>query len=222
MVRFAVVAGLGAAAMAACNRTPPEPTGTTAAASIASEPPAPQTAQTPLAPPARSAAPSATPSRCIAKWPSQGPKIPPAATPPACPPDPEPNLKLATADLSFSDVKVGGSDLKIQVEVAKSQHEVERGLMYRRSMPDDHGMIFKLEGRSDHMFWMHNTCIPLDMMFVDDDGLIVGIVEGAEPLTESTRSVGCPSVFVVEVNGGFSRKHGVAPGQKIAIPSAAR
>jgi uncharacterized protein len=60
------------------------------------------------------------------------------------------------------------------------------------------------------------------MMFVDDDGVIVGIVEGAAPLTESTRSVGCPSLYVLEVNGGFARKYGVQPGQRITIPDAAR
>ena len=90
--------------------------------------------------------------------------------------------------------------------------------MYRRSMADDRGMLFQLDGRRDHTFWMHNTCIPLDMMFVDDDGVIVGIVEGAAPLTDTTRSVGCPSSFVLEVNGGWTRKHGVKPGQKLTLP----
>jgi uncharacterized membrane protein (UPF0127 family) len=60
------------------------------------------------------------------------------------------------------------------------------------------------------------------MMFIDDDGVIVGIVEGAAPLTDTARSVGCPSVFVLEMNGGWSRKRGVAPGQKITIPFSAR
>ena len=94
--------------------------------------------------------------------------------------------------------------------------------MYRRAMADDRGMLFKLDERRDHTFWMHNTCIPLDMLFVDDDGTVVGIVEGAEPLTDATRSVGCPSSYVLEVNAGWTRKNGVAPGQKITIPPSAR
>jgi uncharacterized membrane protein (UPF0127 family) len=194
-----------ALALAGCSRTPPEP--------------APAASTTEVAP-RRTVAETTTTSRCIAKWPSadKAPAIPSPSL--ACPPDPEPNLKLQTAELAFVDR--AGPELKIQVELAKSTHDVTRGLMFRREMGDDHGMLFKLEGHTDHVFWMQNTCIPLDMMFVDDDGVIVGIVEGAEPLTETGRSVGCPSSFVLEVNGGWSRKHGVAPGQKIAIPQAAR
>lgn len=126
---------------------------------------------------------------------------------------------MPTADVTFEDAP---STPRITVELAKNPHDVERGLMYRRSMADDHGMLFHLDGRRDHTFWMHNTCIPLDMLFIDDDGVIVGIVEGAAPLTDTTRSVGCPSVFVLEVNGGWTRKRGVKPGQKIGIPFAAR
>lgn len=94
--------------------------------------------------------------------------------------------------------------------------------MYRRSMPEDHGMLFRLEERREHVFWMHNTCIPLDMMFVEDDGTIVGIVEDAEPLTDSSRTVGKPSSWVLEVNGGWSQRHGVRAGQKLEIPREAR
>lgn len=111
---------------------------------------------------------------------------------------------------------------RVEVEIAKNPHDVERGLMFRRSMSDDRGMLFTLDGRREHTFWMHNTCISLDMLFIDEDGLIVGIVEGAAPLTDTTRTVGCPSLFVLEVNGGWTRKRGVTPGQKITIPAAAR
>jgi uncharacterized membrane protein (UPF0127 family) len=123
------------------------------------------------------------------------------------------------ASVSFPDA---ASPTTLDVELALAPRDVEKGLMYRTQLADDKGMFFRLEGRRDHMFWMRNTCIPLDMMFVDDDGLIVGIVEGAAPLTESTRSVGCPSVYVLEVAGGWSRKHGVAPGQRLTVPAAAR
>ncbi len=191
-----------------CSRTPPEPepvvqteTGT-------------RKQDMPVA-----SAQTTTTARCIAKLAEAAPKIPPPADAVQCPPDPEPNQKLPTAEVSFPDAP---NAPKIEVELAKTPHDIERGLMYRRSMGDDHGMLFKLDGRREHTFWMHNTCIPLDMMFIDDDGVIVGIVEGAAPLTETTRSVGCPSVFVLEVNGGWARKRGVLPGQKIAIPFSAR
>lgn len=127
---------------------------------------------------------------------------------------------MPTGEISFPDVN--GGSLKIQAELAKTEHDVQKGLMFRRSMSDNQGMLFKLESRRDHTFWMHNTCIPLDMMFVEDDGLIVGIVEGAAPLTDDVRSCGCPSSYVLEVNGGWARKKGVKPGQRITIPFSAR
>jgi uncharacterized membrane protein (UPF0127 family) len=126
---------------------------------------------------------------------------------------------MPISEVTFPDAP---SSLRVEVELAKTPHDIERGLMYRRSMADDRGMLFTLDGRRDHTFWMHNTCIPLDMLFIDDDGVIVGIAEGAAPLTDTTRSVGCPSVFVLEVNAGWARKRGVKPGQKITIPFAAR
>jgi hypothetical protein len=88
-------------------------------------------------------------------------------------------------------------------------------------MADDRGMLFALV-REDHSFWMHNTCIPLDLLYVDDDGLIVGIVENAPTLDDAPRSVGCPSRFVLEVNAGWTRKHGVKAGQRMTIPAEAR
>lgn len=148
-----------------------------------------------------------------------GPPIPASASPPACPADPEPNLKLPEAQVTFPD---SADKLKVDVELAMNDHDIQRGLMYRRSMPSSRGMFFKLDERRDHTFWMHNTCIPLDMMFVDDDGMIVGIVESAVPLDESSRKVGCASSYVLEVNAGWSRKHGVAPGQRLGIPKAGK
>ncbi|HEX7602742.1 MAG TPA: DUF192 domain-containing protein, partial [Polyangiaceae bacterium] len=66
--------------------------------------------------------------------------------------------------------------------------------------------------------WMHNTCISLDMMFIDEDGTIVGILENVPTLNDEARTVGCPSRYVLEVNGGWSRRHGVSAGQKAVIP----
>jgi uncharacterized protein len=185
---------------AACNRTPPEPA---PAPSIAVEP--------------RSTSTAARPNRCIAKLPEAPPPVPPVAS--RCPADPEPAQKLPRGEVAFSE---SSKAPKLEVELAITPHDIEKGLMYRTLMGDDRGMLFRLDGRRDHMFWMRNTCIPLDMMFVDDDGVIVGIVESAAPLTESTRSVGCASLYVLEVNGGFARKYGVQPGQRIMIPDAAR
>ncbi len=205
MLAGVVLSGL--LAVVGCSRTPPEPAPTVQADT--------STRKATVA----AGAEATTGSRCIAQLPASAPKIPPPADPAHCPPDPEPNAKMPMSEVTFPDAP---NTPRVEVELAKTPHDVERGLMFRRSMADDHGMLFTLDGRREHSFWMHNTCIPLDMMFIDDDGVIVGIVEGAAPLTDTTRSVGCPSVFVLEVNGGWTRKHGIVPGQKITIPFAAR
>lgn len=189
---------------AGCSRTPPEPT------PVVQADPAPRVA---------AATAPATAGRCIRELSAVAPSIPPPAEGSRCPPDPEPNSKMPLAEVRFLDA---ASAPRVEVELAKVPHDIERGLMFRRSMPENHGMLFRLDGRRDQTFWMHNTCISLDLLYIDEDGVIVGIVEGAEPLTDSTRSVGCPSLFVLELNGGWARKNGIKPGQKLEIPAAVR
>ena len=76
-------------------------------------------------------------------------------------------------------------------------------------------MLFLLGDDEDHAFYMRNTMIPLDMMFIRADKTIAGIVENAEPRTETLRRVGLPSRYVLEVNGGFSAAHGVKAGARV-------
>ena len=83
-------------------------------------------------------------------------------------------------------------------------------------------MLFDLGVRDDHKFWMHNTCIPLDLLYIDEDGLLVGIVENAPTLDDEARGVGCPSRWVLEVNAGWARRHGVAAGQRMSLPPHAQ
>ena len=94
--------------------------------------------------------------------------------------------------------------------------------MYRTALADDRGMLFDLRVRDDHKFWMHNTCISLDLIYVDEDGLVVGIVENAPTLNDESRGVGCPSLYVLEVNAGWARGHGVKAGQHMTIPAEAK
>lgn len=193
------------ACVAACTKTPPEPSPVASTAPILS------------ADTQQKAAPVKPVARCVAPTPKEAPPIPPHASAAACPPDPDGPLRpLPTRTVRFLDVDAGPS---LEVEMAAAPSEVERGLMYRRSMPEDHGMLFRMSERKVQTFWMHNTCTPLDMLFVDSDGVVVGIVESATPLTDDPRSVGCPSAWVLEVNAGWCRRHGVAPGQRLALPS---
>lgn len=91
--------------------------------------------------------------------------------------------------------------------------------MYRRSMPDDEGMIFSWDQESYRSFWMRNTCIPLDMLFIAADGYVTGILENVPTLNEESRAIPCPAQHVLEVNAGWCRSHGVVAGQTVAIES---
>jgi uncharacterized membrane protein (UPF0127 family) len=115
-------------------------------------------------------------------------------------------------------VRVEGVDgTTVKVEIARTPDATERGLMFRTAMAEDAGMYFDLRERTEHTFWMHNTCIPLDLLFVDSDGTIVGVEEAAPALDDGPRTVGCFSDHVLEVNAGWTRRHGVTPGQKLVL-----
>jgi len=144
----------------------------------------------------------------------------PSKTPPPagaqCPPDPVfGGVKLPTGDVTFQK---GSDGSTIEVELATNPRQRERGLMYRRTMPENVGMLFAFEEPQVHTFWMHNTCLPLDMMFITRDGFIAGIVENVPTLNDDPRSVPCSVSYVLEVNAGFARRHGVKPGQYVKLP----
>jgi len=112
----------------------------------------------------------------------------------------------------------------VEVEVARTPEEQQRGLMFRTELKPDAGMLFVYQRDGDHSFWMKNTYIPLDMIFITADGRVAGVVENAEPLTTTSRQVGTPSRYVLEVNAGFFRRHGIQPGSPVSfrgIPEAA-
>jgi len=152
-----------------------------------------------------------TAGRCVQRTPPEPPSLPTTYPEIGCPADPEMKpARLPRVRVVFPE----SSSVAVIAELVRSQHDTTRGLMYRTSLAEDDGMLFDLRERDDHKFWMHNTCIPLDMIFVDDDGLIVGIVENAPVLNDESRSVGCPSRWVLEVNAGWSRRHGVKAGRR--------
>lgn len=91
----------------------------------------------------------------------------------------------------------------------------KHGLMFRQHMPIDAGMLFDMREDRDWAFYMRNTFIPLDMIFITKDLTIAGIYANASPLTEELRSVGVASRYVLEVNGGWCATHGVATGSKV-------
>jgi uncharacterized membrane protein (UPF0127 family) len=106
-------------------------------------------------------------------------------------------------------------DWRFTVEIADTDSERARGLMYRQELAPDAGMLFDFEEERPVAFWMQNTLIPLDMLFITKDLTVAGIVENAEPQTDTLRKVGATSLYVLEVNGGYAASHGVAAGAKV-------
>jgi uncharacterized membrane protein (UPF0127 family) len=125
-------------------------------------------------------------------------------------------MEMPRAWVSFVDAP--GAP-RVAVEVAADDASRERGLMFRTKMPEDQGMIFDWPEASQRSFWMRNTCIPLDMLFIAADGMIAGILEQVPVLDESPRGVPCPVTHVLELNAGFTRGHGIRPGQHVRIES---
>jgi uncharacterized membrane protein (UPF0127 family) len=104
------------------------------------------------------------------------------------------------------------------VEVADTDATREKGLMYRKSLPEGSGMLFDFHQEQDVGFWMQNTYIPLDMLFIRADGRILRIAENTEPLSTRVIRSGGPVRAVLEVIGGTARKLGIAPGDRVAHP----
>jgi uncharacterized membrane protein (UPF0127 family) len=109
----------------------------------------------------------------------------------------------------------GRDPVSVHVEVARTEEERRRGLMFRKHMDEDAGMLFLFERSEPLTFWMRNTYIPLDMIFIEPSMRILGIVENAEPLTDTGRAVPGDSQYVLEVNAGFSRRHGLSQGTAV-------
>ncbi|HEY3817503.1 MAG TPA: DUF192 domain-containing protein [Polyangiaceae bacterium] len=178
--------------------------------------------------PAGSPSPAGNPDqRCMLVTPAQAPAAVAPGPAPGCPVDPEggpPRVPVVHVDFpdARGPVATTHPSVSVEAELVSSPHDTERGLMYRKSMPEEHGMLFDLRTRDEHPFWMHNTCIPLDLIHIDDDGFVVGILENAPTLNDAPRTVGCPSRYVLEVNAGWARRHGVKAGQHMTIPPEAR
>jgi uncharacterized protein len=121
----------------------------------------------------------------------------------------------APASAASVAIDAGGRKVEFRVEVAVTPEEHARGLMYRSQLAPEAGMIFVFEQPSVQRFWMKNTLIPLDMIFIGKDRRIVGIVHDAVPETETERMVGAPSQYVLEIGGGLSARLGIRPGELV-------
>ncbi len=102
-----------------------------------------------------------------------------------------------------------------QVEIAKTEAERASGLMFRRFMPEDRGMLFQFDVNEPVGFWMKNTYIPLDMVFIAPDGVVTHIAANAEPLSEKLIPSDGPCIGVLEINGGAAAKIDLKVGDKV-------
>ena len=132
--------------------------------------------------------------------------------------DSEPEVKYYTftkdGELIFSD-SLGTEKIKIDIEIADTEYKRQLGLMNRKSMEENEGMLFIFNEERLQSFWMLNTLISLDIMFVNKEKKIVTIHKSTTPLSQQSYPSSEPAIYVVEVVGGFSDKNNILPGDKI-------
>lgn len=114
---------------------------------------------------------------------------------------------------------VDGGPATFQVEVADEPAEQARGLMFRPSMADDAGMIFVFDPPRPASFWMRNTMIPLDMIFIDDTGRVESIAVRRDTYSQRASSSEGPVRAVLEINAGLSEALGIGPGAQAVHPA---
>lgn len=110
-----------------------------------------------------------------------------------------------------------------EIELAKTPQQRMRGLMYRKKLAPQKGMLFIYPIDDDHGFWMKNTAIPLDMIFINSELSVVGIIANAEPFSLATCKVGRPSRYILEINAGLAARFNINVGTKVRlidVPSA--
>jgi uncharacterized membrane protein (UPF0127 family) len=130
---------------------------------------------------------------------------------PLAPADAEP-VTYTTAPLAF---KTQGGTLNFTVEESLSDAQHQNGLMFRKSLEDRHGMIFVFTPARRVSFWMKNTLIPLDMIFVDNQGVITQIIENATPESLAPLPSDYDARAVIEVAGGVAAHYHIASGDKV-------
>lgn len=130
-------------------------------------------------------------------------------------------ITSAAADLSFSQDRVRlvtgeGRAYDLTVELATEPAQREQGLMHRREMAPDHGMLFDFGETRRVVMWMKNTYLPLDMLFISADGTVRTIHENAVPLSQAIIDSQEPVAYVLELNAGTVKRLGIKPGDRLS------
>ncbi len=122
---------------------------------------------------------------------------------------------LKQGELKFLDKKTNSVIKLIDIEIAQDDYSREKGLMYRRNMAENQGMLFIFDNEEPRFFWMKNTYISLDIIYVSSNKTIVSIQKSAIPLSEESLPSNIAAKYVVEVNAGFVDRYGIKEGEKI-------
>lgn len=128
-------------------------------------------------------------------------------------------LAYAACDPGQVDLRSDRGQARFTVEVADTPAERSLGLMHRESLPRSAGMLFVYERPQPVSFWMRNTLIPLDMIFVDARGVVQHVHENAIPLDETGIDGGDEIQFVLEINGGLAGRLGIVEGAELRHPA---
>ncbi len=214
IARFQVLFCIPALLLVACTTQPQTVTVTLPAATRTSAP---------TVAPAATIPPAATVQILIPAAQSAGESTPqpaypaPQANPEPAYPAPQANPEPTSAPqperpLPTIALKVG--DQTLTVELAATNEQRQRGLMFRKEMPENAGMLFVFPDDRQLSFWMHNTLIPLSIAYIDSKGVILNI-EDMQPMTDDTHASAGLSRYALEVNQGWFAKHGITAGAKV-------
>ncbi|MBU1069528.1 DUF192 domain-containing protein [Myxococcota bacterium] len=131
--------------------------------------------------------------------------------------DMQPQMNLAKTSVTLTTPD--GRQMTLIAQIASSEPEKAKGLMYRSSLPESEGMLFPYDHEEELGFYMANCYISLDMIFMNRDKVVIGIMKRAKPMDPTVLTIGKPSQYVLEVNGGFTDRHNIAVGTRLAWDS---
>ena len=121
-------------------------------------------------------------------------------------------------DTTRLSIETSGGPVRFEVEFANTPESREQGLMFRESLPSGTGMLFDFGAPREVTMWMKNTLIPLDMIFIREDGVIHRIAANTVPLSLATVASEGPVTGVLEIIGGDAERLGIAPGDRVRHP----
>ena len=131
--------------------------------------------------------------------------------------DPVPSMPTIPfrVDGSLDFIRAGNSFLSLDIEIADTDSLRERGMMQRSSFPPESGMLFLFDREEPRQFWMGNTPLSLDLLFISSDSSIVNLAKYAKPYSDEAIRSGAAAQYVLEVPGGFSDTRGIVEGDRV-------